>query len=147
MRKRVVINVILPIILLTFVTSANAKTAFMYSCKDIKTQTYRYLTKPNGKVQADGWENERFNSTWKIRYSGVGTTIYVDGEEGVVFFVNNTAIAVVHKNNRGTSQSVWSYGINLKSNKVAATQVNVHNVMGSGTKARAVDFACTRLRF
>ena len=118
----------------------------MFSCKDTAVKTYRYLTDIKGQVQSDGWENGKYNSTWKITYVGEGNKINVDGEQGTVFFVNKTAIAVVYKNHKGLSQNVWSYGINLKSNKVAATQVNMHNVMGSGTKVRAVNLTCSRLQ-
>ena len=58
MGKKFYSTVIVILGLFSFIGAAQADKAFVFSCKDVKTKTYRYLDHPDGQVLSDGWENE-----------------------------------------------------------------------------------------
>ena len=123
--------------LITFFTSFSAMAeAINLTCSDARTYGYRF-----DAGLPEEWGEEKFNSTWIIKYDGKSETALIDGKEVLALPGSGTVILIDYTFN-AQSQSRWSYAIHLSSRKVSASQVNVYDMMGAGVKARSVQFKC-----
>ena len=126
-----------------FSLSLNAAPAFKFQCNDKKTVGYR-MDKSSGQVLSDKWGEESFGSTWNFEYDGVSKEVLIDGKPNFAFFGEDTVIILEYANN-GIAQSLWTYAVQLKMDKVVASQVNAAEGMGRSTiKSRVVELNCRR---
>ena len=128
-----------------FSFTLSAAPAFKFQCNDVKTVAYR-MDVASGKTISEGWGDESFGSTWNFEYDGVSKDVLIDGKPNLAIIGDDTVIILEFSNN-GIAQSLWSYALHLKMNKVVATQVNAAEGLGmSVIKSRVVELRCSRLR-
>ena len=106
------------------------------TCNDKKVYGFR-----EDSPMAAKWAGDSFGSSWRIQYDGFSDQALIDGKPVMAIKGNNTAILIEYSAN-STSQSLWTYAIHLGDKNVAASQVNVYDLMGAGLKARTVEFSC-----
>ena len=78
---------------------------------------------------------------------------YTQGQDFVILQKTNKRLPIVASYEGGivivevsvgaSAVSVWSYAINLKMQRIVASQVNSYAVFGTGIKGRVVQLECT----
>jgi len=132
---------------LTFLASLFLSTHVLASgftavCKADKTHAYRNSTDISGNEMGAEWsDTEKFSGNWTFAFQG-GENLEVDGKLLPILFWNGIVMVAIDHNASDMAVSTWTYAINLDLEDIVGSQVNAYRTMGTGIKARSVNFIC-----
>ena len=115
--------------------------SFTAVCDADGVHAYRHDLNMAGDDMGANWSTgEKFPG--KFRFSFDGENLEIDGKQAAVLYWNGIVLVAMDGGTTDSAASIWTYAINLDLEEVVGAQVNAFRNIGTGVKARAMNFKC-----